>query len=420
LDSHINSFFRFQHAVLHRWQTFGDEASRQITTLPVFLEATGFWFNQFLNTSEFYFKSLQKFGFTPDAIQKFWQDLNDASPLSGKNVSKQIRRMEKAGMLPPVAQTPAEVVFSKNGMRLLRYRSQTPKKFAVPVLIVSSLVGKYYILDLTPGRSYVSFLLEKGFDVFIIDWGTTAENCKNLDLEDYIEGFLPEAVEATVKAAGSEKLSLLGYSMGGLLALIYTALAGEKVKNLMLLAAPVDMEKVETIKCWTDEKYFDVDRYVDLFGYVSADTVSAGFQMVKQASSAFRGLNLFFYGDDAEDFQSLLAMEMWLQDAAPLPGKLYRTMIRKFFRENQLVKTKLEVGGQKVDLMNVTCPVLTVAGEQDLVAPPESASALLDLIKSEDKEHLVLPYGHLTIAIGSGAREDFWRQSAEWFEAKQE
>lgn len=396
------------------WQMQADEMCRQWLTSPPVLSANGFLLDRTMDFYESFLQTSTAFGFDGEKLKKTLRGLSDFAPTATKNIVAGLKNLQKIGVLPPVAQTACEVVFSDCDVRLLRYKSDCPKKFATPVLLISSLIGKHYIFDLTPKRSYVAFLLEQGFDVFLLDWGTTDENCAGLDLEDYVGGFLPRAVKAVCKISGSEKVTLFGYSLGGLLATIYSALNGETVKNLLLLTTPLDFRHSEIIKAWTDEKYLDIDRFVDLLGSIPADVVLQSFQMVKPASSFLRGVNLWQYAENAEDFAALLALEIWLYDAVPFPGRLFRTIVKKFYRENLLAKNKLEIGGRAVDLSKISCPILNVAGDQDQIAPPASSAFI------ENAEHLVLPYGHLTILIGSGACEDFWEKSAAWLGRKDE
>lgn len=417
MSSNGHFFTKNQHEAFRLWQEIADESVRSWLTSPFFLQTNSFFLKQTLDFYENFLHSTNELGFDTAFIRTYFKDLIDFSPFSSKNITTNIKSAQRSGFLPQVAQTPAEIIWRNDDAQLLHYKSLAKKNLKTPVLIVSSLVGKYYILDLTPGRSYVSFLLEQGFDVFIIDW-TTTDRSEKLDLEDYTNRFLPEIVKQVCNISQTQKVSLLGYSMGGLLALIHTALHQEQVKNLILLTTPVDFSHAGAIKEWASEKYYEVDRVVDLFGNVSADAVSWSLQAVKPVSSLLRGVNLIQYAENKEDFAALLALEIWLHDATPLPAELFRTVIKRLYRENQLIKNQLKICEQTVDLSNVKCSILNIVGTHDQVATPESSQNLLGLIGSGDKEQLNLPFGHLTIAVGSGAKEEFWRKSAEWLESR--
>jgi polyhydroxyalkanoate synthase len=411
-----NHISKSQHEAFRLWQEGWDTAIRNWMTSPFFLGLNSFWFRQSLDFYELWFENAKNVGLDAEALHKSFKSTLRVFSLPTLALMANVRFAQSAGILPKTAQTPAETILQTDDYRLLRYESKN-RKFSTPILIVSSLVGKYYILDLTPERSYVAYLLEQGFDVFIIDW-TPTEKSETKGLNDYIGNYLSEIVEKTCEVSNSENVSLLGYSMGGILALIYSAMNPKIVKNLMLLTTPIDFSKHNTIADWTSEKYFDVDRITRLFGNISGESVSFSMQMIKPMSSFSRGVNLLQYVENKEDFDALTAMEIWLHDATPLPAKLFKEVIKKFYRQNLLAKNELKIGGKKVDLKKITASVMNVTGTHDQVATPETSDHLHNLLGNIDKTQLTLDYGHLTIAVGSGAKGDFWQKSAVWLEAK--
>src|SRR3970040_1922215 len=127
---------------------------------------------------------------------------------------------------PPVmGATPKDVVYSKGTMRLYRYRPLTDEVYRIPLVLVMSLISKPYILDLSPGQSLVEYLLREGFDVYMVDWGVARPRC----------------IEEVQKVTGEREVSLLGYCMGGLFALMYSGIFHEApVASLVCAATPVD------------------------------------------------------------------------------------------------------------------------------------------------------------------------------------
>jgi polyhydroxyalkanoate synthase len=231
-------------------------------------------------------------------------------------------------------------------------------------------------------------------------------------------GYIPNIVREVLKHSKAAQLSLLGYSMGGILSLIYTALDGRRVKNLVPLATPVDFKKAGALGAWTDARYFDVDRFVDTFGNVPAEMIHCSFRMLKPASNLTRPINLLQHVDDIEELKVLLALERWLIDSAPIPGEFYRQLVKALYQRNLLAQDALKIDGRTVKLSNISCSMLNVIGAHDQTVPPDSSRPLLNLISSLDKENLLLPYGHATLSIGSGAREDFWSKSSEWLKKR--
>lgn len=411
-----NNLSKNRNEAIRVWQESFDATIRGFMTAPFFLGFSSFWMRQSFDFYENWLKTAQNFGFDADAWHKIFRANLKLFSFGTECVLTNIRFAQNAGFLPKTAQTAAEIVLQNQSFRLLRYESKK-RKYKTPVLIVSSLVGKYYILDLTAERSYVSYLLDAGFDVFIIDW-TTGDACEKFGLQHYADEFLSEIVERVCEISESKKVSLLGYSLGGVLALIYSALSAKTVENLILLATPIDFSQDGAIRDWTSEKAFDVDRTVDLFGNISGEAVSFSMQTVKPLSSFLRGANIVQFAENREDFNALTALEIWLQDSAPFPAELFRDVVKKLYRENRLAKNELKIGRKKVDLKKIKASVLNVVGTHDQVVTPESAEKLFGLLGEIDKTQIELDYGHLTIAVGSGAKEDFWKTSAEWLKEK--
>ena len=131
---------------------------------------------------------------------------------------------------------------TRGTMRLYHYHPMSDEVYRVPVVLVMSLISKPYILDLTPGFSFVEFLLKQGFDVFMIDWGVPRPEDTKLRLEDYTLDFIPACIEKIQEATGETDVSFIGYCMGGLLSLIYGGLhADAPMTNLVTIATPGEL-----------------------------------------------------------------------------------------------------------------------------------------------------------------------------------
>src|SRR5437868_2402044 len=163
--------------------------------------------------------------------------------------------------------TPFEVTYAEDRLKVMRYISDEKKQYGPPLLLVFALVNRSYILDLLPGKSVVQQFLKRGFDVYMIDWGTPTEGDKILRGEDYINRYLHNVIQHICHDAGVEQISLMGYCMGGTLSAMYTALHEEMVRNLILMTAPIDFTSEDNLlSVWANPKYFDVDQIVDTFG----------------------------------------------------------------------------------------------------------------------------------------------------------
>src|SRR5438874_5221677 len=152
-------------------------------------------------------------------------DVNSVLDAAQSQMERNRQRIEKgvdillAREEPPVGVTPKDVVYSRGTLRLYHYRPMTTDVYRVPVVFVMSLVSKPWILDLTPGQSFIEYMVRQGFDVFMIDWGIPRPEDKRLRFEDYVLDFMPDCFEQVKKRTGEEDYSILGYCMGGMFAL---------------------------------------------------------------------------------------------------------------------------------------------------------------------------------------------------------
>jgi polyhydroxyalkanoate synthase len=401
------------------WQVSADKIYQQYMSHPAFLCAGRMALDRTLDFYDFYLGASTAPGNDTEALSRNFKSFSSHNSSVAWQATVKILEMTQGKRLTPqVAATPYEVVYRENKLRLLRYQSSRKRMYPVPVLIIGSLVNKYYILDLMPGRSYVEHLLNEGFDVYMVDWGEPDDEDIKLSIEDYVEGYIPNMIREALNRSSAKEISLIGYSMGGVLSLIYTALKGEPVKNLTLLATPVDFSKASLFGAWTDRRYFDVDRFLETFGNVPAEMIHWSFRMLKPASNFTRVFNLLQHAHDEEEIKALLALEQWLMDSAPIPCEVYRDFVKALYQENQLAQDALKIGGRLVQLSHIKCAVLNVIGAHDQTVPPACSKPLLNLVGSGDKEELILPYGHVTLAVGSDAQDDFWSRSANWLKER--
>jgi pimeloyl-ACP methyl ester carboxylesterase len=165
-----------------------------------------------------------------------------------------------------IAQTPKELVWTLNKAKLYRYTPVLPKekRHPVPLVLVFALMNRPYILDLRPGHSFVEYMVNKGYDLYLLDWGAPGPEDKNLKFDDYTLDYMPRAIRKLKATFGVEQFSLLGWCIGAILTTIYAALRGDEdgLRNLILLTAPLDFSNKQglTFARWTDERYFDIDK----------------------------------------------------------------------------------------------------------------------------------------------------------------
>lgn len=325
----------------------------------------------------------------------------------------------RIGRPPKFAFTPSQVFCEFDKVKVLRYLPITEETYPIPILLVPSLINKYYILDLLPKKSYVEFLVNCGFSVYLIDWGVVDDADRFWTLEKYICEFLSKAVEQISEAEKSEKVSLIGYCMGGTMSLIYSALFPETVQNLILLATPVDFRNNSLLSIWAKPEYFKVDKMVDTYGNIPVSVLQSAFQMLKPVQVFHRYVNLFENAENEEFVESFLTFDYWANDAIPVAGETFRKFIKDCFQQNLLIKNKMKMDGETVDLQQVKCSILNVIAQHDSIVPPESAEALMDKIGSKDAEMVKVKGGHHGITIGTSALNFVWQKTVDWMLARQ-
>ena len=316
---------------------------------------------------------------------------------------------------PPLGLTAKDTIYKRGTLALYHYRPLAEEVYRVPLLFVMSLVSKSYILDLHPGQSFIEYLLKQGYDVYLIDWGVPRPEDSHLKLDDYILDFIPDCITRILADSGEPDLSILGYCMGGMLALIYAAMhADGPLRNLVCLTTPVNYDGMKLMRQWTDRRYFDVDRIVDTLGNVPPELIYASFDMLRPAAKIASQIRLWdnMWNDDF--VKSYRMFDRWAADQIPFPGECFRQTTKDLMWNNKLYKNELVLGGQRVDLKNVKVSFIAVMAEHDHIVPFEAAKDLINLISSTDKKDIILKGGHVSLVAGPNASRRLWPELDRW------
>jgi len=328
-----------------------------------------------------------------------------------------------------VGTTPSEMIFREDKMKLIHYIPIVEKPHPVPILIVYALVNRYYILDLQPDKSVIKKFLDEGFDVYIIDWGYPSGVDRYLTIDDYVNGYINNAVDKIRERSGSDKITLLGVCQGGTFSVMYAAQHPEKIKNLVTLVAPVDFDTDKgLLHLWA--KSLDVDKIVDYYGIVPGDFLNAGFLL----TDPFRLMIDKYVGlfdriecepnDTAcsirneEIVRNFLRMEKWIFDSPDQAGETFRQFMKDCYQKNLLIKNEMMLNSKKINLKNITMPLLNVMAEFDHLVPNDASKPLSDAVSSSDKETLVFPTGHIGIFVGSKSQKEVCPRIAEWLKPR--
>jgi polyhydroxyalkanoate synthase len=324
----------------------------------------------------------------------------------------------------PIAQTPKELVWALNKSKLYRYIPIVPQedRYRVPLLLIFALMNRPSILDLRPGNSFVEFMLSRGYDVYLLDWGAPGLEDQYLKLDDYAIDYLPRAIRKVKAISGVEEFSMLGWCIGAILTTIYAALRPDDgLRNLLLLTAPLDYGNRDgiTFARWTDERYFDVDRVLAAFGNMPGEMIDYGAKALKPVENYITNyLKLWDNLDDPRVVESWHAMNTWVTDNIPMAGGAWRQLIVELYRHNRLIKNELMVRGERVDLSRIRASLLTVIAQGDHITPPCQSEALLSKVASRDTELYRIPGGHIGIMAGSAAPRTTWPHIDQWLSAR--
>ena len=317
------------------------------------------------------------------------------------NLTRHVMGIDRA----PVGQTPRDAVWSNGKAVLYRYRSESPT-VRPPLLLVMSLVSRSFILDLQPGNSFIERLVAEGFDVFLLDWGIPDEEEANNTLETYCDELLPQAVAKVNQMGGDNGVTVFGYCYGGLLTLLYAAgHPDDPIRNVVVMATPVDFTKMPTVMTGVGSNGIDPAHLMDASGNVPAESVRASFTLLTPTSDLSTVMDFWEHLDDDKFLSSYQAMTSWIRNHIPFPGATMIQTVEMFIEGNGFTTGDLMLGGRKLDLADIKAPFLNVIAERDHIVPPESTYGLDELVGSADATEMRLPAGHVGLIVGNGARK---------------
>jgi poly[(R)-3-hydroxyalkanoate] polymerase subunit PhaC len=316
---------------------------------------------------------------------------------------------------PKLGATPKEVVWKRGKTELWRYTGGTVR-YGPPVVIVHSLVSRSYILDLRPGNSLVEYLVNSGLDVFMLDWGVPDELDADNDFARYVDWYLPRAVAAVRRETGAEEVTLAGYCLGGVMAALYAAGHEDaRVRNLILMATPVDFNEMGAMVALLREGRLDPEDLIDDTGNVPADALYSGFYMLAPTTEIAQKATLLENLWNDEFVEGFQAMSQWSRDHVPFPGAAFRELVDLLVRENALMTGSLRLGDRRIDLQNVRGNVLNAMAERDNVVPPAAVEPVMQLIGDPARrQELRLPGGHVTFGTGKSALKHTMPRLAAW------
>ena len=313
-----------------------------------------------------------------------------------------------------------KVFYENTGTRIYYYPSNSFKKFnnwklqSQNVFLVYATINRPYILDLFPGNSLREFLCREGFNVFLLEWVEEPE-CENLysrssSIEKQIFYYMMDSIYETMKTLEIDKINLAGYCQGGTYALVALYFYPELFERAVLYNTPVDFDIAGL---------FQPTKFIPKFFIDFMPMASVPFQLTDVPTYPVDNLlsgklsDPFFNLLTYKNYKWLRAVNKWENDAVSMPKNVLSEWLEFFYQENRLVNNDLSFYGKKIELEEITTPVLSIVAEIDDIAPKVMAAPIKTRLPNG--KELCVPGGHLSTTAGSFAIKHSWPATANWF-----
>ena len=280
-----------------------------------------------------------------------------------------------------------------------------------PTLFVPSLVNRAYILDLSRRRSLLRWLGGAGTHPYLLDWGDPGAAEKAFSVGDYVAGPLQAALAALCDRHGGP-VHLVGYCMGGNLALAAALLYPHHVRTLALLATPWDFHAERGSAAWLLEPGGAIDQTVAALGELPVDLLQAFFASFDPLLAARKFRAFAAMPPDSAAAEDFVALEDWLNDGVPLAGPVARECFVRWYGDNEPGTGRWTVAGTRIDPARLACPAFVVLPGDDRIVPPRSASALAAALPSP-RVHAPAA-GHVGMVVGGAAGAALWAPLQDW------
>ena len=283
-----------------------------------------------------------------------------------------------------LATTPGKVVFQNELMQLIQYAPSGETVLKTPLLIVPPWINKFYVLDLTPEKSFIKWCVDQGLTVFVISWVNPDARLASKDFADYMRDGPLAALDVIEAITGEHKIHTAGYCVGGtLLAVTLAYLAAKSDENIMaarrddriasatFFATQVDFTHAGDLKVFVDEEQLQaLEKRMAEHGYLDGKQMTNAFNMLRSNDLIWPYvINNYLRGKTPFPFDLLY----WNSDATRMPAANHSFYLRNCYLNNTLTKGEMTIDGMRLDLKKVMMPVYNLATREDHIAPAISA-----------------------------------------------
>ena len=287
------------------------------------------------------------------------------------------------------------------------------------MVIVHGLIGRQTMVDLGPGQSLVEDLLQRGLDLWVMDWGNPSGADAALGVRDYV-AWVDRAVRE-VEAETGQKPLLFGICQGGLFTLCHAALYPGATSGVIVTGTPVDfhadMAAGEGFLNRLARRLPDdeINALIEPTGMLPGNLTGFLFQAMTPGRTLVKySVDMLDRADDRASLGMFLAMEAWLADRPDLPGAAAREWLFDLYRENRLISGEFTLGPHMVDLRKITSPVLNIIGRRDHIVPPACSRALGDYLDRPKYTEVETDSGHIGVLVSSSSRQRVARHICDW------
>lgn len=309
-----------------------------------------------------------------------------------------------------------QVVWEAGTTRLLDYAPNTPGPV---LLVVPSLVNRFEILDIDPEHSFLRFLAARGFHPLVVDWQAPGEEEKGFSLSDYMtKRLLPLMDFASGQNGGCH---VLGYCMGGMLALALSLFRPAQTKTLTLMATPWDFAAAGVggvppastqIGSFFVQQAEAMEALLDQIGYLPADFLQAVFTSFQPIQVLQKYIHFTARANDKAAARRFVLTEDWLNNGVPLSLAVARECLRDWYKTNLPARLKWSLAGKVINPREIETPTFLLVAGKDRIVPPEAALPLSGLIRGATLHKPEI--GHIGLMTGDAAPQEAWAPFVKW------